>query len=165
MPDPYTDAFVYDAGASESWGSRVAYKEKLTDNLDLAAVYAFAGSMSPTDLLADGPVQGALQMRYRHSVAMRMSGKFIASYKWLSGPSLTQQDAFGEALYDLDPYLNITIRQQLPIPGSFWSGRWQALAEVRNLLAQGYAAMPSQDGQVLLTPICRSFRGGLSFQF
>jgi hypothetical protein len=172
LPDPYTDAFVYDAGASESWGSRVAYKEKLTDNLDLAAVYAFAGSMSPTDLLADGPVQGALQMRYRHSVAMRMSGKvhrtgteFIASYKWLSGSSLTQQDAFGEALYDLDPYLNITIRQQLPIPGSFWSGRWQALAEVRNLLAQGYVAMPSQDGQLLLTPICRSFRGGLSFQF
>jgi hypothetical protein len=128
--------------------------------------------MSPTDLLADGPVPGALQMRYRHSVAIRMSGKihrtgteFVANYKWLSGTGLTQQDAFGEALYDLDPYLNITIRQQLPIPGSFWSGRWQALAEVRNLLAQGYVAMPSPDGQLLLTPICRSFRGGLSFQF
>lgn len=172
LPDPYSDAFAYDAGASESWGGRIAYKERLTDSLDVAAVYAYAGAMSPNGILGDGPVEEGLQTRYRHSVAVRASGKVhktgtevIASYKWISGTALTQQDAFGAALYDMDPYLSVSIRQPLPIPGSFWSGRWQALAEVRNLLAQGYVFLPSQDGQLLLTPICRSFRGGLSFQF
>jgi hypothetical protein len=172
LPDPYSDAFAYDAGPSESWGGRVAYKERLTDSLDVAAIYAYAGAMSPNGILADGPVEEGLQTRYRHSVAIRASGKVhktgtevIASYKWISGTALTQQDAFGESLYDMDPYLSVSIRQPLPIPGSFWSGRWQAVAEVRNLLAQGYVFLPSQDGQLLLTPICRSFRGGLSFQF
>src|SRR6202050_2301406 len=172
LPDPYSDAFAYDAGPSESWGGRIAYKERLTDGLDVAAIYAYAGAMSPNGILGDGPGEGGLQTRYRHSVAIRASGKVhktgtevIASYKWISGTALTQQDAFGESLYDMDPYLSVSIRQPLPIPGSFWSGRWQALAEVRNLLAQGYVFLPSQNGQLLLTPICRSFRGGLSFQF
>jgi hypothetical protein len=170
LEDPTSNAFAYDAGSFDSWGTRVALRQKLTNDLDLAMVYAYAGAMVPGDLDLQGEVRDALQTRYRHSLALRMSGKiqrsktqFAASYKWIDGGALTRQDAYGEAAYDLDPYLSVSFRQDLP--GSLWNSRWQVVAEVRNLLAQGYAIIPSQDGAILLTPACRTIRGGLSFQF
>jgi len=65
-------------------------------------------------------------------------------------------------LYDVNPYLHVGIRQPLP-----WTvlGRWEANAECDNLLAQGYVSMSTADGQILLVPAFRSFRGGLSLQF
>jgi hypothetical protein len=60
---------------------------------------------------------------------------------------------------------NIHIRQ--PIPGVFgFSGRMEATADLRNMLAQGYLAIPSAGGRpILLMQAPRSVRGGLSFIF
>jgi hypothetical protein len=45
-------------------------------------------------------------------------------------------------------------------------GRMEALLEVRNLLAQGYLPLVSQDGQILyLVQSSRSIRGGVGFTF
>jgi len=77
--------------------------------------------------------------------------------------ALSRQDSYGEALYEMDPFLSVSVRQ--PLPGTLWSCRWEALADVRNLLAQGYLPVASQDGQLILVSASRSFRGGLSFQF
>jgi Carboxypeptidase regulatory-like domain len=170
LNDPTSDAFAYDAGSFDSWGMRAAYRQKLSNDFALAAVYAYAGVLAPGDADLSEPIRDTLKMHYRHSVALRFSGRiqrtrtqFGASYKWIDGQALTRQDAYGETAYNLDPYLSFDFRQDLPV--NLWSGRWQAVAEVRNLLAQGYAIVASQDGPVLLTPACRSFRGGLSFQF
>jgi hypothetical protein len=172
LQDPFSSAFVYDAGSTESSGIRVAYKQKLGENFDLAAVYAFAGALAPgsEDVAATALLRDSLIMRYRHSVGARFSGKvrhsgteFHVGYKWLNGPALTHQDSYGEALYDLDPYFSVGIRQ--PLPGSLWTCRWEFLADARNLLAQGYIPITAQDGSVVLVSASRSFRGGLSFQF
>jgi hypothetical protein len=172
LQDPYSSAFVYDAGPTESSGIRVAYKQKFGENFDLAAVYAFAGALAPGSeyLAATSLLRDSLNVRYRHSVGARFSGRvrhskteFHAGYKWLSGPALTHQDSYGEAFYDLDPYLSVGVRQ--PLPGSLWSCRWEFQADVRNLLAQGYIPVTAQDGSVVLVSASRSFRGGLSFQF
>jgi hypothetical protein len=172
LQDPFSNAFVYDAGPSSTWGIRAAYKEKLTQSLDLAFIYAYAGALSPEDVAtpADRPLRDALQMQYRHSVAARFSGnvrrtgtQFSASYKWLSGAALSQQDAIGQAFYGIDPYLSLSLRQAMP--GSIGGCRWEALADFRNLFAQGYFFANSQDGQVLLMPASRSVRGGISVQF
>ena len=168
--EPYVEAFVYDAGEYTTSGARVAYRQKLTDDLDMAFVYVYAAALAPGDTFAEELNHDALQMKYRHSVAARLSGKlnrthtqFAVSYKWIDGLALTRQDAYGESSYELDPYFSVTLRQDLPTLGRM--GRWQAVAEVRNLLGQGYLALPSQSGPVLLTPACRAVRGGLSFQF
>ena len=172
LQDPFSSAFVYDAGSTESSGIRLAYKQKFGENFDLAAVYAFAGALAPgsEDVAAGALLRDSLNMRYRHSVGGRFSGRvrhsrteFHAGYKWLSGPAVTHQDSYGEAFYDLDPYLSVGIRQ--PLPGSLWSCRWEFMADVRNLLAQGYIPVTAQDGSVMLVSASRSFRGGLSFQF
>jgi hypothetical protein len=70
-------------------------------------------------------------------------------------------DQFGEAAYQMDPNLHLSIRQ--PLPGL--SGRWEALADFSNLLAQGYVTVSGQDSRMMLCPNMRSFRGGVSFQF
>ncbi len=111
-------------------------------------------------------------MRYRHSVAARVSGKIprvgtqiAASYKWIDGTVVSRQDLFGEAAFGLDPNLSLAIRQPLPPFNSNGSRHWEAVADFRNLLAQGYVPVSSQGGQMVLVPVLRSFRGGVSFQF
>jgi hypothetical protein len=172
LQDPFSSAFVYDAGPSSTWGVRAAFKEKLTQSLDMAFIYAYAGALTNEDVpaAAERPLRDALQMQYRHSVAARFSGKvrrtgtqFSASYKWMSGEALSQQDAIGQAFYGVDPYLSLSIRQVMP--GSIGGCRWEALADFRNLLGQGYFFANSKDGQVLLMPASRSLRGGISVQF
>ena len=166
--DFYSKGFAYDGGSSVSWGTRVALRERITDDLELTSNYAFSGSLVPA-VLTDGPLRDALRTVQRHSAAMKVTGKvpvtgtkLTAGYKWVNGLALSRVDPYGEALYDVNPFLHIGIRQPLPW-GTF--GRWEANAECDNLLAQGYASMNTRDGQVLLVPAFRSFRGGLSLQF
>ena len=171
LQDFFSNGFLYDGGASGSWGTRVAYRQKISDDLEIAAVYAWAGTLALLEDPAAGlALRDSLQTRYRHSLAARLSGRIprsgtrvAASYKWVNQPVSSRQDIFGEAAFQLDPYLNLSVRQALP---SFvMGGRWEAQADIRNLLAQGYVAVNGRDGRVLLVPAFRSFRGGVSFQF
>ena len=86
-----------------------------------------------------------------------------ASYKWLDGTVVSRQDLYGEAALGLDPNLSFTIRQ--PLPSFRAVGHWEVIADFRNVLAQGYVPVNEQDGQLMLMPVERSFRGGVSFQF
>src|SRR6266567_2273493 len=88
--------------------------------------------------------------------------KFHAGYKWISGSAVSRQDAYGESIYQMDPYLHLMVRHPLPK----WAlGRWEAIADCDNLLAQGYVSTSSRDGHVVLVTAFRTFRGGLSVQF
>ena len=169
IQDFFSDVFAYDAGSSSSTGARLAYRRKLTDNLDASLIYAYGGALAPGMENANAALRDELATRYRQSVAARISAsvprlgtKFTASYKWLSGSVVSPLDAFGESIYRVDPYLSLEIRQPLP---SFIPGHVVALADFGNLLAQGYVPITTSDGRVFLVPTYRFFRGGLSIQF
>jgi hypothetical protein len=170
VQDAFSSAFLYDGGNSSFWGTRAAYRAKLSDDLEIAAIYAWAGALSPAGefLNASSDLRDSFTTHNHHSLAARVSGKiprsgtqFSASYKWVSGTTLSRMDQFGEAAYEMDPNLHLSIRQQLP----GLNGRWEALADFSNLLAQGYVNVGSPDSRMMLAPILRSFRGGVSFQF
>jgi hypothetical protein len=170
VQDAFSPAFLYDGGNSSSWGTRAAYRQKLCDDLEVAAIYAWAGALSPGGELNTtfSDLRDSFATRNHHSLAARISGKipqsgthFSASYKWISGTALSRMDQFGEAAYQMDPNLHLSIRQ--PLPG--FNGRWEALADFSNILAQGYVTVNGQDSRMMLVPILRSFRGGVSFQF
>jgi carboxypeptidase family protein len=170
IQDAFSPAFLYDGGNSSSWGARAAYSRKVSDNLEVAAIYAWAGALTPNGLLSatSSDLRSSFTTSNHHSLAARVSGKipqsrtqFSASYKWISDTALTRMDAFGEAAYQIDPNLHLSLRQ--PLPGT--NGRWEALADFSNLLAQGYVTLNGQDSKVTLVPLLRSFRGGVSFQF
>ena len=160
--------YAHDGGSGSTWGTRLAYRERISRSLELDAIYAWAGALAPgndSSVNSEQPLQDLLQMRYRHSVAARVAGKvphtgteIAASYKWIDGTVVSRQDLFGEAAFGVDPNLSLTIRQPLP-------RHWEAVADFRNLLAQGYVPVDSEGGRMLLVPVVRSFRGGVSFQF
>jgi hypothetical protein len=166
--DVYSNGFSYDGGSSSSWGTRAAYREKLGNDVELTALYAFAGALTPSSAAA-GPLRELFRTAGRHSAGAKVSARVphlgtrvTAGYQWVSGTTLTRVDGFGEALFDMEPYLHIGVHQRLP---KFGPGRWEANAECDNLLAQGYVTLNSADGRVTLMPAFRTFRGGLSLQF
>jgi hypothetical protein len=170
VQDQFSTAILYDGGNSSFWGGRAAYRQKISDDLDVAAIYAWAGALSPGRELyvTSSDLRDSFMTSNHHSLAARVSGKipqsgteFSASYKWVSGVTLSRMDQFGEASYQMDPNLHLSIRQ--PLPGL--NGRWEALADFSNLLAQGYVSVNGQDSRMMLVPLLRSFRGGVSFQF
>jgi hypothetical protein len=162
---------AHDAGSAGFSGTRVVYRHKLSDNLEVAGVYAWAGALAPNNQLAPLSNLGEmLQDRYHHSVAARVAGqlarsktKFAASYKWVDGTVVNRQDLYGESSMAIDPNLSLSIRQ--PLPSFLMVGHWEASADFRNMLAQGYVSLEGQDGRMLVMPVERSFRGGVSFQF
>jgi hypothetical protein len=114
----------------------------------------------------------ALAIRERHSMAGKIAGtmpgthtRWIASYRWTSGPALTQVDSFNASPGQADPYLSFYFRQ--PIPGTnLWPCHMDAIIDVRNLLAQGYVPVLGQDGRtVYLVQSARAIRGGVAFTF
>src|SRR5580704_7366537 len=166
--DVYSNGFSYDGGSSSSWGTRAAYREKLGNDVELTALYAFAGALTPSSAAA-GPLRELFRTAGRHSAGAKVSGRVprfgtrvSAGYQWISGVTLTRVDSFGETLFDMEPYLHVGVHQRLP---KFGHGRWEANAECDNLLAQGYVTLNTQDGRVTLMPAFRTFRGGLSLQF
>jgi hypothetical protein len=166
--DIYSNGFSYDGGSSSSWGTRAAYREKLGNDVELTALYAFAGALTPSSAAA-GPLRELFRTAGRHSAGGKVSARVphlgtrvTAGYQWVSGTTLTRVDGFGEALFDMEPYLHVGVHQRLP---KFGPGRWEANAECDNLLAQGYVTLNSADGRVTLMPAFRTFRGGLSLQF
>ena len=166
--DNFSTGFAYDGGSASSWGTRAAFREKLDEDVELTGVYSFGGSLAP---LADGDdlLRDVLRHAQRHSLGAAISAKVPhlgtkvqAGYKWVSGVSVSSVDSYGESLFQMDPYLHLIVRQPLP---RFALGRWEAIADCNNLLAQGYVPTNSRDGRVVLVPAFRSFRGGLSVQF
>jgi hypothetical protein len=169
FPDLYSNGFAYDGGASSDWGARAALRERIGDDLELTAIYAFSGALVPTSNLTDAALRDALQTMGRQSLAAKVTARVpkvgtrvTAGYKWVNGTTLSRVDPYGEGVYGMNPFLHVGIRQALP---KFALGRWEANAECDNLLAQGYVPMSTREGQVYLVPSFRSFRGGLSLQF
>jgi len=169
LQDYFSEAFAYDGGSSSSTGARVAYREKLNSHLDTTIVYAYAGALAPDGDTTAATLRDELDTRYRHSLAGRVSAtvprfgtKVSASYKWLSGPTVSRLDSYGESVYQIDPYLSMEIRQPLP---NVFPCHMEVQADVGNLLAQGYIPVATGDGSVMLVPSYRFFRGGLSLQF
>lgn len=169
LPDYFSDVFAYDAGAMNSLGARIVYQQKISGNLDMTIIYSYAGALAPNENPAEGAIRNQLSTQYRSSAATRFAAtiprsgtRIISSYKWISGPAVSQQDAYGQNTYHIDPYLSVEIRQRLP---GFIPGHAEILADCGNLLAQGYVTLATNDGQVVLVPTYRFFRGGLSFQF
>src|SRR5467141_4153830 len=166
--DNFSTGFAYDGGSASSWGTRAAFREKLYDEVELTGVYPFGVSMAPSadgdDLLRD-MLRHAQRHSHREAISAKMQHlgtRVQAGYKWVSGVSVSSVDSYGESLFQMDPYLHLIVRQPLP---RFALGRWEAIADCNNLLAQGYVPTNSRDGRVVLVPAFRSFRGGLSVQF
>jgi hypothetical protein len=168
--DFFSHGFATDGGSFSSWGGRVVLQEKISEAVDVTAIYTVAGALGPeNEELPLQDLRDALRARQRQAFSANVKARIPrtgtqvrAGYKWLNREALTRVDGYGETLFQDDPYLHVSVRQTLPRIGM---GRWEALAECQNLLAQGYIPVSGREGNVMLIPAFRTLRGGLSFQF
>ena len=173
LPDPYSGTFTFQGRDLNTHGLRVVLERKLTSDLTATLDYGYGGVLDFDK--ADVKLQDArdsIVSRDRHSVAGKVSGtvscsktRWIASYRWVSGPVLTPVDMFNSSPGQSDPYLSIFLRQRIPGTG-FLPGHMDALIDIRNLLAEGYVPVMGNDGHtVYLVQDARSIRGGVAFTF
>jgi hypothetical protein len=173
LPDVYSGTFSYGGGSLNTTGMRLVLQRKLNDDLTATVDYSIGGVASlKSPINAWQDVASSLTTARRHSMAAKFSGyipsshtRWITSYKWTSGNSLSMVDEFNASAGQADPYFSVFIRQPLP-SRSFISGKMAALVDIRNLMAQGYVPILGQDGHtVYLVQSARTVRGGLSFTF
>ncbi len=170
LPDASSGTFSYTGRTLDTNGMRVVLQRKFSSDLTATLDYAFGGvlDLSRPDVSLQNASQWITTQR-RHALAAKFSGtvprthtSWIASYRWINGSALTPVDMFNASPGQSDPYLNVFIRQPIPI----MPGHMEAIIDVRNLLAQGYVPVLGQDGQtVYLVQSARAVRGGVSFTF
>ena len=153
-------------------GFRVVVQQRFASALTATVNYSWGGVLDlSTNGVALHDVRSAIHQEWRHSIGVKLAGDvpgihthWATSYRAANQKSITPVDMFDCSPGQMDPYLNVLIRQ--PIPGtSFLPAKMEALVDLRNLLAQGYVPVNTPEGQLLLVPSFRSFRGGFSFQF
>jgi hypothetical protein len=172
LPDVYSGTFTYNGGDLSTQGLRVVAERRLLPDLTATLDYGYGGVLTlPVSGTSWQEARALLRVEHRHAAAIKLAGgvprcktRWIASYKWTSGPALTPVDTFNASPGEADAYLNLFLRQPLPAP--FAPAHMEALLDLRNLLAQGYIPVLGQDGQTLyLVQSARSIRGGLAFTF
>jgi hypothetical protein len=172
LPDVYSGTFSYQGNDFATRGMRVVLQRKLYSDLTATLDYAYGGVLDlsrPDVQLQDA--RDWIRAERRQSVAAKFSGtlpkaktRWIASYRYTGGHTLTPVDLFNTSAGHSDPYLNLFVRQ--PIPASFLAGHMEILMDLRNLLAQGYVPVMGRDGRTLyLVQSARSVRGGVAFSF
>jgi hypothetical protein len=172
LPDVYSGTFSYQGNDFSTRGMRVVLQRKLLSDLTATLDYAYGGvlDLSRPDVQLQDARQW-IRAEQRQAVAAKFSGtvpktktRWIASYRYTGGRTLTPVDLFNSLAGQSDPYLNLFIRQ--PIPASFLAGHMEILMDLRNLLAQGYVPVIGRDGRTLyLVQSARSVRGGVAFSF
>jgi hypothetical protein len=172
LPDIYSGTFSYQGNDYATHGMRVVVQRKLLSDLTAAVDYSYGGVLDLSR--PDVQLQDARQFIHteqRQSAAAKFSGnipktktRWVASYRYVGGHTLTPVDRFDTSPGQADPYLNLCIRQ--PLPDSFLDGHMEILVDLRNLLAQGYVPVMAEDGHTLyLVQSARSVRGGVAFSF
>ena len=173
LPDVYSSTFSYGyAPGVSSTGARVVVQRKISEDLTASVDYSTGQAIVADGVTDWQSLPQTIAARRQHSVGTKVYGmipasgaRWIASYKWTSGNTLSAVDAFNASPGQTDPYLSVFIRQ--PIPGtSFIPAKIDALLDLRNLLAQGYVPVIGQDGRTIyMVQSARSLRGGLAFTF
>ena len=172
LPDVYSGTFSYQGNNYATRGMRVVLQRKLLSDLTATLDYAYGGVLDLSR--PDVQLQDArewIRGEQRQAVAAKFSGtvpkantRWIASYRYTGGRTLTPVDLFDTSAGQSDPYLNLCIRQ--PIPTRLLARHMEILIDLRNLLAQGYVPVMGRDGRTIyLVQSARSMRGGVAFSF
>ncbi len=176
MPDLGSRSSIFNIGGYSSIGYIASVTQAITPHLSLKLSYGNGGVLT-TDAAAlshEGPddLRAVIGSSRRHWAAVRLSGelrgantRFSAGYRFTDYRALTPGHLWITQNSNPDIGLNLLIQQPIPnFPGV--PGKWEATADFRNMLAQGYLPVTTPSGRrLLLIQTPRTFRGGFNFIF
>jgi hypothetical protein len=173
--NPAVGGFFVNMGDYRSAGYRAAYAQRLGNRIETLVAYVVGDSLNAPGVVSrapEGDLQGVLKPVRSDCLAGRVSARIpvtqtrlTTSYEWVQRGRVTMVDPHAQADLRLQPFLDIQIRQPLPAL-AFLPAHIEAVADLRNLLAQGYSPL-TQSGEMtlLLNSVYRSVRGGFSVEF
>jgi hypothetical protein len=176
VPDLNSDTAIFNIGRFQRWGYAASLTQNLGEKIEVSVAYGRGGALTATrrNLQTADPneLRSIVKMADKAWATARVSGtapltgtKFAASYGWADYRSLMPAHFFLTQRMTAQPGLHISVRQPLP-SFSGMPGRFEATADLQNLLEQGYLPLFTSDGRsVVLTNAPRSVRGGVSFIF
>lgn len=176
LPDLGSRSGVIDIGNFSRWGYLASVNQALGEKLEVGLAYGRGGALTADAKALTSNDADELRSRIRvgekNWATAHIAGTapvtgthFAASYGWADYRSLMPAHSYLAQRTRPEPGLNISIRQPIPSFGLV-PGRFEASAELRNLLEQGYLPVTTADGQKLtLTNAPKAVRGGLSFIF
>jgi hypothetical protein len=174
MPDLFTRSSIFNIGSYQRRGLTASLERRFGDRWTAYVAFGSAGTLQPRgESFESGDpesLRGAFRRTQRNWASVRASGRIpgsgtrvAASYLMTDYRAALPAHRYLTQRYSPDLGVNLQVRQ--PIPG-FWSGRVEAVAELRNLLQQGYLPLQGSNGRrVVLLPSPRTVRGGLAFIF
>jgi hypothetical protein len=176
MPDLGSRSSTFNIGSYSSIGYTASMTQVISPHLNTMLSYGNGGVLTAdsSGMLGDGPddLRAMIRSSRRHWVAARLTGDlpgsnthFSASYRLTDYRALTPGHPWITQNTYPDIGLNILVRQPIPnFPGV--PGKWEATADFRNMLAQGYLPVTTPSGRrLLLIQTPRTFRGGFNFIF
>jgi hypothetical protein len=175
MLNPAVGGIFVNMGDYHSSGYRAAYVQRIGNHVETLVAYSVGDSLYAHGLVnhaPEGDLRGVLNPVRSASLAAGVSARIPAtrtqlttSYEWVQRGRVTMVDPYGQADLQLQPFLDVQVRQPLPAL-AFLPAHIEAVAEFRNLLAQGYSPL-TQSGEMtlLLSSAYRSLRGGFSVEF
>jgi hypothetical protein len=154
-------------------GIQASLEHRLPGGNFVRLSYASGGSLVMSAAPQTSSLNQLIAAAHPHraqAYAIQLSGtvdgtgtKWRASYTWQPDDTLTEVAPF--ALNASTPFLNIQLRQPIHVTRD-GSGGFEALLDVRNLLAEGYSPYVLSDGSLLIfAQDQRSIRAGLAFTF
>ena len=171
LTDGLSNADVYNIGGYSRTGYIASANQRLSDNLNLTVAFGRMGGIMPP---LDGSAMGGQFINLQdHNIAdvnmhvrAPLTGTQIsANYGWVQDGAILPMHMFTTQNVMADPGLDIRVRQPLP---SFFGmpGHFEVVADLHNLLAQGYEPLnSSQNCKLLMIQTPRALRGGLNFVF
>ena len=153
-------------------GSQLHLSYGTGDALVLAALpVSAAQSMGPQQTAMVQEVAAARPRRaqmYSLSLSGTLAGtgtRWRASYRWQPEDTMTRVDQFAENA--AAPYVNLRLCQPIHLRrAEAGNGGFEAILDVRNLLAQGYLPYLMNDGSLLVfAQDQRALSGGVAFTF
>jgi hypothetical protein len=173
--NPAVDGIFVNMGDYRSAGYRLAYAQRLGNRVETLVAYVVGDSLYAPGVInraPEGHSQGVLEPVRSPALAGRVAARIpvtqtrlTTSYEWVQRGRVTMVDPQGQADLQLQPFWDVQIRQPLPAL-AFLPAHIEAIADFRNLLAQGYSPLTqSGDATLLLSSAYRSVRGGFSVEF
>jgi len=153
-----------------STGVAASFEHRLPGGNHIRFSYANGDALilsSPLRSISLAQVLAGTHPRRAQTYSLSLSGildgtgtRWRASYRWQPEDTITQVAPF--AVDAAAPYLNLHLRQPIHLRCQ----GFEALLDLRNLLAQGYRPYLLSDGSlVIFAQQQRSFRAGLAFSF
>ena len=176
LRDPFSNRYFVSGGNYSGPGARASFAAMLSDNSEVVIGYGYAEGLQAVagNLVAESPqaLREMMQAERGHSFSVKVSTtvpgidtRVMTSYRWLPSYSVMAADPYDQSLGHAEPYMNVVFLQPLPLP-NILPGQFEAVVDIRNLLAEGYLPVQTPEGgNSLLFPAARAFRGGFNFIF